>query len=66
MTPLKIFLNLKEWLTAEEALTDIQFNDPLLHPDIRIMTLRQVADLPFPGRVWPAENCRNAPLARCA
>lgn len=66
MTPLKIFLSLMEWLTTEETLTDIQSNDPLLHPDIRIMTLRQVADLPFPGRVRTAENCQKAPLARCA
>jgi len=66
MTPMKIFLSLKEWLLTEDALTDIRSDDPLLHPDIRAMTLRQVADLPFPGRARLAENCQKAPLAKCA
>ncbi|MBW6421099.1 hypothetical protein KX729_06560 [Rhizobium sp. XQZ8] len=66
MTPLKIFLSLKEWLQKEEALTDIRLDDPLLHPDIQAMTLRQLADLPFPGRTYSAENCQKVPLAKCA
>jgi len=66
MTPLKIFLSLKTWLTAQEALTDIHPDDPLLHPDIRAMTLRQIADLPFSGRLRVAENCQKPPFAKCA
>lgn len=66
MTPMKIFLSLREWLQTEEALEDIQAADPLLHPEIHAMTLRQIADLPFPGRVRAAENCQKAPLAKCA
>lgn len=66
MTPLKIFLSLKAWLESQEALTDIRADDPLMHPDIRAMTLRQVADLPFPRRTLSAVTCEKAPLAKCA
>ncbi len=66
MTPLKIFLNLKDRLLAEEALTDIQPDDPLQHPEVRSMNLRQLADLPFPGHFHPAAHHEKPLLAKCA
>ena len=64
MTPMKIFLSLKAWLEAEDAL--IERDDPFRHPDIRRMDLRQLADLPFPGRGRVMANEETAALAKCA
>jgi hypothetical protein len=66
MGPLKIFLNLKTWLETTETLTDLQANDPFQHPEIRSMSLRQLADLPFPAPIRSDTNCNKAPLAKCA
>lgn len=66
MTPLKIFLSLKAFLEKEESLIDIEAGDPFLHPDIRAMNLRQLADLPFPCHGRSAANSRTLPLAKCA
>lgn len=66
MTPLKIFLKLRTWLETTEAFTETQANDPLRHPDIQTMDLRQLADLPFPG-TYHAEPATERPqLAKCA
>ena len=66
MTPLKIFLKLRFWLETTEAFAETQTCDPLRHPDIQTMDLRQLADLPFPG-TYHAEPATERPqLAKCA
>lgn len=68
MTPLKIFFKLRTWLetTEAEAFAETQTCDPLRHPDVQTMDLRQLADLPFPG-IYHAEPATERPqLAKCA
>ncbi len=65
MTPLKIFLKLKAWLETAEAIAET-YDDPLRHPDIHAMDLRQLADLPFPGAYRAEAATESAQLAKCA
>lgn len=68
MTPFKFFLSLRQALTAPSVTSD----DPLLHPDLSEMTLRQLADLPFPEAFYrPAAKASLPPsppvvFAKCA
>jgi hypothetical protein len=67
MTPFKFFLNLRRALTAPALASD----DPLLHPEIRQMDLRQLADLPFPDAFYRPAKTGVAPappivFAKCA
>lgn len=54
MEPIKIFLNLKQWLQAAESSAAEGSGDPLRHPNIIMMKERELADLPFPGFYHPA------------
>jgi hypothetical protein len=63
MSFLKFFLNRKARRAAEEA-CDRWKSDPLGHPDLAGMSLRELADLPLPASIEPPAERR--PVAKCA
>lgn len=70
MNSLKIFFNLRTRL-ADLLLTPEQpASDPFDHPDIGVMNLRELADLPLPGLPLAVEASVDQheaiSLARCA
>lgn len=63
MSFLKFFLTLKPRRAAEEAY-DRWRSDPLGHPDLAEMSLRELADLPLPASIFePLAESR--PMAKC-
>jgi len=48
MEMLNMLLNLLRWLVAPAGL-DANPRDPLMHPALREMNQRELADLPFPS-----------------
>jgi len=57
---LNLLLNLLRWLAAPADLDDNP-RDPLMHPALREMSQRELADLPFPSGVR-----RSGGLGSCA
>jgi hypothetical protein len=71
MISFKLFFNLTSRMPAHPTRSEYLAPDPLDHPAIRAMDLRQLADLPLPERspanvAEPQDARHDGTLARCA
>ena len=65
MSLLKFFLRTAHNLTDADIADDLWKEDPLRHPEVERMSMREVADLPL-GRQVGFHAEANPPLAKCA
>lgn len=66
MSLLKFFLNpILVGQSDETTDTPPWVNDPLRHPEVERMSMREVADLPLSAAAAPSAEARP-PLAKCA
>jgi len=66
MSLLKFFLNPKPaGKSGETTDTPPWMNDPLRHPEVERMSIREVADLPLWAAAAPSAEAKP-PLAKCA
>ena len=66
MSLLKFFLNPTSTRHSGEARNAPPWtNDPLRHPEVARMSIREVADLPLSAAAAPSAEAK-APLAKCA
>ena len=62
MSMLKFFFNRRKNAKGDERVDDRSFSDPLQHPELRAMSLSQLADLPL----MPENLGRPTPVREAA